>query len=254
MIVQEYENVVWSKHKRKYYEEKGYTYTHDGDVFQVKVNDLPVSYYGEIECKCDYCGKIFKQKYKIVCQTHGALVCGDCVKKKIENTCLDKYGVKHPWQNEEIKKKREKTWLEKHGVSNIGKSLKAHEKANLKRIENGNAKTSEPENAYFKLIGKGIQSYPILGKILDIALVEEKVGIEYDGGFHCKFKNQECDDERDLLLKRNGWKVLRLISPNDVVLSQEEFNEVFELCLSKLKAAWKVEYNVEKKMIKEFYN
>ena len=253
-VVQEYENVIWNKHKRKFYETKGYSYTFDGDIFQVKVNDLPVSYYGDIECKCDYCGKLFKQKYKIICQTHGALVCGDCIKKKIENTCLEKYGVKHPWQNKDVCKKREKTWIEKHGVSHIGKSKEAHEKANLKRVENGNARTSEPENAYFSLIGRGIQAYPIFGKILDIALVEEKVDIEYDGGWHCKFHSKKDDNERDLLLKENGWKILRLITPTDTILSGDEFDKVLNICLKKLETVWKVEFYIDTNELKEFCN
>lgn len=50
--------------------------------------------------------------------------------------------------------------------------------------------------------------YPIFNRSLDIALVNYKIDIEFDGNFWHKNRKDE-DKKRDDLLKRKGWKVLR---------------------------------------------
>lgn len=59
-----------------------------------------------------------------------------------------------------------------------------------------------------RLFPKAELEYKIFNRSLDIALVEYKIDIEFDGLFW--HENREYDDEvRDNLLKSNGWHVIR---------------------------------------------
>ena len=58
-----------------------------------------------------------------------------------------------------------------------------------------------------------VAQYPVCGRYLDLALVEEKVDVEVDGQAWHLDRNgcRKADDvHRDLLLAINGWKVVRL--------------------------------------------
>ncbi|HLG28293.1 MAG TPA: hypothetical protein VI423_10950 [Paenisporosarcina sp.] len=49
--------VKWSNQNKKYFQEKGYSLTTVGDVFLVKLNDLPIGTTVQIKAKCDFCGE-----------------------------------------------------------------------------------------------------------------------------------------------------------------------------------------------------
>lgn len=50
--------VKWNNHTKKWYEEKGYHFTHNGDTFFVKAEDAhPNSQVTKIKARCDYCGR-----------------------------------------------------------------------------------------------------------------------------------------------------------------------------------------------------
>ena len=50
--------VKWDSKNREYYENKGYTYTKQKDVFFVKAEDVhPNSRATKIKVRCDYCGQ-----------------------------------------------------------------------------------------------------------------------------------------------------------------------------------------------------
>jgi very-short-patch-repair endonuclease len=68
---------------------------------------------------------------------------------------------------------------------------------------------------YQALCEKGlspVQQYPLAGRYLDMALVEEKIDIEVDGeAFHLnKYGERKQDDiYRDLQIQSCGWRVFR---------------------------------------------
>ena len=77
-----------------------------------------------------------------------------------------------------------------------------------------NTFTSKPQLKLYKNVKKlfpqASLEYEILGKSLDIALIDLKIDIEYDGWCHKYFDEcGESDRKRDELLKSNGWHVLR---------------------------------------------
>ena len=47
----------WNKSNKKYYSEKGYTYTNNGDLFYVYAKDLPEGSHEYVKAYCDVCGK-----------------------------------------------------------------------------------------------------------------------------------------------------------------------------------------------------
>lgn len=56
-----------------------------------------------------------------------------------------------------------------------------------------------------------IHEYPFYSFSLDFAWVDDKKVIEMDGRFHKISKyQQDCDKRKDELLKKNGWKELRI--------------------------------------------
>ena len=43
-------------------------------------------------------------------------------KDKIKDTCVEKYGVEHPWMSKEIRKKSENTIVERYGATHESKT------------------------------------------------------------------------------------------------------------------------------------
>lgn len=56
--------ITWNNRMIKYYQEKGYTYTKTGDIFEVNVDDLTINSNTAIKIKCDSCGKIRSLQYQ----------------------------------------------------------------------------------------------------------------------------------------------------------------------------------------------
>lgn len=52
--------IKWNNANKKYYVNKGYVFTKNGDVFFVKFEDLPRSSSVKLQIKCDKCGRLYK--------------------------------------------------------------------------------------------------------------------------------------------------------------------------------------------------
>jgi len=140
---------------------------------------------------------------------------------KKRNSMMGKLsGENHPFygkhQSEETKRKKgvkSKKWWRTHPE-------KVEEQRQL--MLNGwssymNSKIKNPSKSELKL--RGIVKefypnckapYPILNYVVDIALVEEKIAIEYDGWYH--FNCQESIDYHNMRQKKieqEGWKFVR---------------------------------------------
>ena len=100
--------------------------------------------------------------------------------------------------------------------------------------------TVNPDDCYIKADGSNVQ--------VDIKLPEEKIIIEYDGVFYHKGREAQ-DEKKTALLRRNGWKVLRvreygLLSVTENDLFVEPALETFLLAskvLSYLHGIWDLE-------------
>lgn len=75
---------------------------------------------------------------------------------------------------------------------------------------------SYPERFFMEVIKnefqdqKYVREYYILGYSLDFAWVDKKLEIEIDGEQHEKIENQIHDQQRDQILRENGWETLRI--------------------------------------------
>jgi late competence protein required for DNA uptake (superfamily II DNA/RNA helicase) len=109
MILDEFVKVTWQNCTKKYYEKRGYTYTKKGDVFLVKIIDLPETSKTMITCKCDICNSSKQIEYgsykKCTNNLTDLYYCNNCIQTKIKQNNLKKYGVEYPQQNENIKRK-----------------------------------------------------------------------------------------------------------------------------------------------------
>ena len=162
---------------------------------------------------------------------------------------VEKYGVEHPIQNEQIKEKTIKTNLERYGYPNpsmnpdiikkVGDtcmerygsrcSLGNHDiyyKSKLTKYYNGTIATSI-QQVYLNNLYNGILNYPIGIYNADI-FVDDYIDIEYDGGGHrlTVTLGSLTDEEFDRLeiirnttVKRAGYKMMRIISAHDLLPS-----------------------------------
>ncbi len=108
------------------------------------------------------------------------------------------------------------------------------ERINLKKRSLGNAPSSSQQKFLFDIIG-GEENYPIGNYLLDIALPEEKIYIEYDGSGHdlsvklghvseIDFRNKEI--KRNYFLFRRGWKEIRIISNKDKLPNKKHIEQM----------------------------
>ena len=101
----------------KYYRDKGYK-CNVGDIIYVKISDLPNRSNVKIRYICDKCGEIKTIRYCDYNRRHKEEkdFCEKCKYEKTKKTNLLKYGYENVMGNEEIRKKREETNLNRYGV------------------------------------------------------------------------------------------------------------------------------------------
>lgn len=97
----------------KHFKNKGYKFNTIGDTIKVNVLDLTKSNRKKVKCKCDYCGAEIEVRYDHVVENmnNNKLLCcnsNSCRNKKIENTTIEKYDVRHVFQSQEVKDKVKK--------------------------------------------------------------------------------------------------------------------------------------------------
>lgn len=237
---------------------KNYVYDFNKSII-VNVNDMLRGSRSKVLVKCDYCGKekwIHYRNYLDSIEKYGVYSCNKCLhyksektnlekygtehysstlecKEKIKNTCLANYGTDCPSKCEEIKEKTRNTNLQRYGVEWTMQSQKVKEKANETLCKNGTQKTSK-QQLYLCSIFCGEINYPISCYATDICIPKEKLAIEYDGGGHDlrvvlgRLTQEEFDQKeliRDKVIKREGYKIMRIISrhdylPSDIILLQ----------------------------------
>lgn len=95
MILTETLKIKWNAGQKQYYIDKGYVFTKIGDEFECKFKDIPHSSDKFVDCKCDYCGKIYsiqiKKHYRGI-QIVDKDACKDCCGRKNKEVKLKKYG------------------------------------------------------------------------------------------------------------------------------------------------------------------
>lgn len=148
--------------------------------------------------------------------------------EKIKQTNIERYGVEFPSQSEEIKQKVKQTNIERYGYENPMQSPEILEKWFLKNSFNF-IKYSKQQQ-YICNLYNGMLNYPFKCYALDIFLPEENLDIEFDGSGHKmsvslgsvseeEFNKKEL--YRNIALKKEGYKQMRIISTKDLLPSDQ---------------------------------
>ena len=179
------------------------------------------------------------------------------VVEKRKATNIERFGAENPFQSKEIIQKIEKTIMKKYGVKNVFESKEIIEKIQKKNLEkygykyasmhpdvrdritenyvksmysNGTSPASKPQRYIHKCLG-GELNYPVGKLMLDVAFVESKIYIEYQGSGHdlsvkmgkmTKDEFQKRENNRYYYLRNKGWKMIEIISTSQYDFLPEE--------------------------------
>lgn len=162
------------------------------------------------------------------------------VQDKIKDTIKERFNVENVSQNDKIKKKKEQTFLKHYGVTHPMKDKKLAKKYQISRFKNmyknGTAPCSTQQKYLYELLG-GELNYPVDNCLLDIAFIDEKIYVEYDGSGHdlrVKFGSETQESfnkknkKRSYFLSNRGWKEIRIISNKDLLPSDEKILEIIQ--------------------------
>lgn len=211
----------WHSHNKEYYESRGYVYTHTGDEFTVKVEDLPEQSHAWVKVRCDFCGEVIDVKYQnYVNRGKGSdgYACTKCKHKKAIASVKNLYGVTNVFQLDEIIEKSKETSLMKYGETSYTKTA-AYKESLAERMcagfaANGTCPTSKVQIALRDMLaeiyGDCELNYPCQRCLLDCMVVVDdiKIDVEYDGTYW--HRDEKKDRRRDEFVKSKGYKVLRI--------------------------------------------
>ena len=151
------------------------------------------------------------------------------IQQKRNNTNLKKYGSISPLGNKDVIQKSKETLLENYGVTNPTLNKEILSKSMETLTNHGLQKVSKQQQYFYDIIG-GELNYPVGYYALDIALTDEKIDIEYNGGGHnLQVKLGQIDENkfiqketwRKKYLYSYGWKIITLISPSNKTLDKD---------------------------------
>lgn len=201
--------------------------------------------------------EIQNKKNEILIQRYGTqypLQNKECF-EKLKQTNMERYGVEFVSQLEESKEKAKQTNLEKYGYENPMQSPEFYEKWFAKNGSNF-VKHSRQQQYLCDLYG-GILNHPFKCFALDIYLEKDKLDIEFDGSGHRmsialggiseeEFEKKEL--YRNVAIKREGYKQMRIISSKDLLPSDSTLlkmlSQAKEYFSNYPERSW-IEYNID---------
>lgn len=218
-----------------------------------------------IEDVCNDCGhkksrKNNKIKYGVENPMHL-----ESAKHNLKNTMIERYGVKNPSYLSDVIEKRKATCLENFGAESIFKTDDFKEKQKQKNLElygteyymsttefkeksfktlfeKGNTPSSSQQRHIHSLVG-GVLNLPIKNSFLDVALENEKIYIEYDGGGHdlnvklgrvSPEEFQKREQRRSFMLLDLGWREIRIICKSDILPKDQDIINFIEMSKKKI--------------------
>lgn len=180
------------------------------------------------------------------------------IQHKKEQTFIEHYGVSFPLQNKDVMDKMKMTNMERYGyefIPQLEETKKKVKQTNLKNcgyeyymqspefLEKWLAKNgsdfvkSSKQQKYLCNLYNGILNHPFKCFALDIYLPEEKLDIEFDGSGHRmsislgsiteeEFNKKEL--YRNVAIKKEGYKQMRIISYKDKLPSDKKLLEMLD--------------------------
>ena len=262
----------------KYYEEKGYKIPKyynkkekkycfkNGTIIRVNVKDLKENSHVDILVECDYCKNqyyvrkdaYFKQKENDINKD----CCKKCTHVKNKELNLLRYGVENQYQRPEIIEKIKNINIEKYGVNHPMKNKEIQIKSMQTMSRNNGVQTSRQQLYLSKLLDWKLNYLDKTTKYysLDMAIKEEKIFLEYDGSGHdlqVKFGNLTVEEFKQkeiircLILKREGWKEIRIKSLTDKIPSDSIIFNMIEYAKTYLNSghSW-IHFDIDKSIVK----
>ena len=203
------------------------------NTFTVKVSDLPKRSNVKIDVICDCCGEVVNDiVYEDYCEAiekFGNYVCYNCKTNHYKESCMLIYGVDNATKLEDVRNKMITTSLQRYGTKHPMQNIQVLQKSKETFYKNGTTPTSL-QQLYLHSLYNGELNYPIQNYNVDICFPEESICIEYDGGGHslevkCGHLTQEEFNHKELVrnnvIKRAGYKQMRIISSKDKLPSDE---------------------------------
>ena len=242
-------------------------YDVSSDYIIVKIEDLPHNSNIIIDFQCDYCGKIFKNKYTNYTRnlnTIDSVACHDCIGKKMKdvinirygvdnisqipdvkqkkiNTCNQNFGCDYPMQSEEVLKKSKESMINNYGVEHNFYRKEIVERVKIananKRFVNGTTVSSAAQRHLCDLFN-GILNYPVKWYNLDI-LIDNNIYCEYNGSGHkLNVKMGEISEEeyqrKDMIryyyLKSIGYKEIIFDNYSDKLPDDNTMLDILNKC------------------------
>lgn len=144
---------------------------------------------------------------------------------KAFETFRNKTGYNYPSQSPEVREKITQSYVDKFGVDNPNKAPEVRTKITQTLYQNSSQKASKQQR-YINSLYHGILNFPVKYYNVDICLPDDKLVIEYDGGFHMGnvITGRETQEEfdrkeliRDKVIKSEGYKTIRIKSSRDLL-------------------------------------
>jgi hypothetical protein len=134
MLLSKIVMVRWNGTIRKWYEEKGYNYTKQGEFFESKLEDVQLNSTARVYVQCDYCNEEFDTEYRNYLKGRKIIqkdCCSNrqCMVKKSEEINIIKYDVKNHMQTQ-----KSKDYFSRTSRENFDIVAKAFEDKGLKLI------------------------------------------------------------------------------------------------------------------------
>ncbi len=241
----------------KHYKELGYDLptrkTKNGICVQqgvyllVKIKDVPPQSHIDVEVACDKCGGLYNIRYDAYNKQKSGQIsydcCINCRSEKIKEVNLINYGVENTFQRLDIKEKIKSINLEKYGVEYPMQNPEVQKKSILNMSLNNGVEASK-QQIYINKIFNGRLNYVDDSTeyyTLDIAFPDNGIFVEYDGSGHdlqVKFGNctesefKQKEIVRSNILKRNGWKEIRIVSIKDKLPDDETLLSMLDYALN----------------------
>ncbi len=181
--------------------------------------------------------------------------------EKAFQTFYEKTGYSNPSQSPDVQEKRTQSFIDRFGVDNPNKSPEVRKKSVQTLYKNSSQKASSQQR-YICDLYDGILNYPVSYYNVDIYLKEDNITIEYDGGFHLGnvVTGRETMEEhnqkeiiRDQIIKREGYKQMRIISTKDLLPSDttllQMLSEAKQYFQSFPSHSW-IEFNIDSSIIR----
>lgn len=174
------------------------------------------------------------EKYGVPCSA----LAEEVTKKRME-TNIKKYGTPYAIESKEVRKKIQKTFIEKYGTPYITQNDDVMTKI-LKTKYMGKSQISSKQQRKLCDVLNGELNYPFKRFYIDIAMLDKKIAIEYNGGGHNlsvrlgyvteKEFNRNENFRRKMLFEDN-WLLIEYISPRNRILKDEDIIGSYRYCL-----------------------